>query len=132
MERMDLRLRSEAPQHVGIPGADLELDLALGEEIRVEISTKFRTHLIAEELTDAGFGVEAAARQFGLDFIDLATEHYLLVCHKDSLDQGNMKQLLALMRAPEFLAEIERLPGYAPDRCGEVCTFAQLLASDRA
>ena len=58
MERMDLRLRSEAPQHVRIPGADLELDLALGEEIRVEISTKFRTHLIAEELTEAGFGVE--------------------------------------------------------------------------
>ncbi|MBM7335234.1 MAG: substrate-binding domain-containing protein [Alcanivorax sp.] len=87
---------------------------------------------VAAGMADAGFGVEAAARQFGLDFIDLATEHYLLVCHKDSLDQGNMKQLLALMRAPEFLAEIERLPGYAPDRCGEVCTFAQLLASDRA
>ena len=58
MERMDLRLRSEAPQHVRIPGAGLELDLALGEEIRVEISTKFRMPLVAEELADAGFAVE--------------------------------------------------------------------------
>jgi len=38
MERMDLRLRSEVPQTVTIPGADVVLDLAVGEEIRVEIS----------------------------------------------------------------------------------------------
>lgn len=58
MERMDLRLRAEAPQTVRVPGADLVLDLGLGEEIRVEISTKFRTHLVAEELAEAGFEVE--------------------------------------------------------------------------
>ncbi|WP_338056453.1 substrate-binding domain-containing protein [Salinicola peritrichatus] len=86
---------------------------------------------VAAGMADAGFGVEAAARQFGLDFIDLATEHYLLICHKDRLDQRNMKQLLELMKAPVFLEQIDKLPGYAPDRCGEVCTFAQLLASDR-
>jgi len=57
MERMDLRLRSETPQRVTIPGADLVLDLAVGEEIRVEISTKFRVSKIAAELEQAGFGV---------------------------------------------------------------------------
>ena len=41
-ERMDLRLRADMPQHVTIPGAGLTFDLAHGEEIRVEISTKFR------------------------------------------------------------------------------------------
>lgn len=86
---------------------------------------------IAAGMADAGFGVEASARQFGLDFINLAREHYLLICHEDKLKQGNMRQLLDLMRAPEFLSEIDKLPGYAPDRCGEICTFAQLLASDR-
>jgi L-histidine N-alpha-methyltransferase len=55
LERMDLRLRSEMPQHVRLPGADLEVDLASGEEIRVEISTKFRVEGIREELTAAGF-----------------------------------------------------------------------------
>ncbi len=57
MERMDLRLRSETPQRVTIPGADLVLDLAVGEEIRVEISTKFRISSVAAELEQAGLGV---------------------------------------------------------------------------
>lgn len=57
MERMDLRLRSEVPQRVTIPGAELVLDLAVGEEIRVEISTKFRISQIAAELEAAGLVV---------------------------------------------------------------------------
>lgn len=57
MERMDLRLRAEMPQRVTIPGAGLTLDLASGEEIRVEISTKFRLDLLAEELGAAGLTV---------------------------------------------------------------------------
>jgi L-histidine N-alpha-methyltransferase len=61
LERMDLRLRSEMPQRVRIPGAGLVLDLASGEEIRVEISTKFRPQGIADELSAAGFEV---ARQW--------------------------------------------------------------------
>ncbi len=58
MERMDLRLRAEMPQHVSIPGAGISIDLASGEEIRVEISTKFRLGGIAAELGAAGFDVD--------------------------------------------------------------------------
>ncbi|MDW5377003.1 substrate-binding domain-containing protein [Halomonas sp. HP20-15] len=86
---------------------------------------------VAAGMADAGFGVEAAAAQFGLDFLNLATEHYLLVCHEERLHQHNIRQLLSLMASPEFLAEIDKLPGYTPDHCGETCTFAELLASDR-
>lgn len=57
LERMDLRLRAQLPQRVSIPGAELELELEPGEEIRVEISTKFRTEQIGAELRAAGFGV---------------------------------------------------------------------------
>jgi L-histidine Nalpha-methyltransferase len=57
MERMDLRLRSEVPQRVTIPGADLVVELAAGEEIRVEISTKFRISGIRAELENAGLDV---------------------------------------------------------------------------
>lgn len=57
MERMDLRLRAEVPQRVSIPGADVVLDLAMGEEIRIEISTKFRVSRIAAELEAAGLDV---------------------------------------------------------------------------
>lgn len=55
MERMDLRLRAEVPQRVTVPGADLAFDLAAGEELRVEISTKFRPEGLREELAAAGF-----------------------------------------------------------------------------
>jgi L-histidine N-alpha-methyltransferase len=75
MERMDLRLRSETPQRVTIPGADLVLDLAVGEEIRVEISTKFRVSKIAAELEQAGFGVTRVWTDAPADFaLTLATK----------------------------------------------------------
>ncbi|WP_183100315.1 L-histidine N(alpha)-methyltransferase [Nocardioides pelophilus] len=57
MQRMDLRLRAEMPQHVTLPGADLELDLASGEEIRVEISTKFTEERLRAELGAAGLEI---------------------------------------------------------------------------
>ncbi|HEX2893556.1 MAG TPA: L-histidine N(alpha)-methyltransferase [Marmoricola sp.] len=68
MERMDLRVRSEMPQRVTIPGADLTLDLASGEEIRVEISTKFRVSKIAAELEAAGLGVSRVWTDDAVDF----------------------------------------------------------------
>lgn len=58
MERMDMRLRSEVPQQVTIPGANTILHLASGEEIRIEISTKFRPAGLRDELAAAGFQVE--------------------------------------------------------------------------
>lgn len=57
MERMDLRLRADMPQHVTIPGADLTLDLASGEEIRVEISTKFTEEKLRAELGAVGLDI---------------------------------------------------------------------------
>jgi L-histidine N-alpha-methyltransferase len=75
MERMDLRLRAEMPQQVTIPGADLVLDLASGEEIRVEISTKFRVSKVAAELEAAGFGITRVWTDDAGDFaLTLATK----------------------------------------------------------
>lgn len=68
MERMDLRLRSEMPQRVRIPGAELEIDLGAGEEIRVEISSKFRPEGIRTELAQAGFDVTGQYTDAGNDF----------------------------------------------------------------
>ncbi len=54
-ERVDMRLRASMPQRVRIDGLDLEVDLGEGEELRVEISTKFRPSRLAVELEEAGF-----------------------------------------------------------------------------
>jgi L-histidine N-alpha-methyltransferase len=75
MERMDLRLRSETPQRVTIPGAELVLDLAMGDEIRIEISSKFRVSRIAAELETAGFAVSRVWTDPDGDFaLTLATK----------------------------------------------------------
>ncbi len=57
MQRVDMRLRAEEPQVVTVPGADLVVELATGEELCVEISTKFRRDGIRAELAEAGFAV---------------------------------------------------------------------------
>ncbi|MCP3987769.1 MAG: L-histidine N(alpha)-methyltransferase [Actinomycetia bacterium] len=53
-ERVDMRLRATMPQRVRIDGLDLDVDLGEGEELRVEISTKFRPGRLAVELEEAG------------------------------------------------------------------------------
>ncbi len=69
-ERMDLRLRVNGDQSVRVPTAEVELELRDGEEIRVEISTKFRVPAITGEVSDAGFRVRQLwtdrAGDFGL------------------------------------------------------------------
>lgn len=75
---------------------------------------------VAADMADAGFGVEAAARQFGLDFVPLAEEHYVLVCHHRTLEQEAMIRLMTAIRSEAFLQAVARLPGYRPTDCGQV------------
>ena len=56
---IEMRLRVRRDQHVRIAGAGIELDLAAGEAIRTEISTKFTPERIREELERAGLAFEA-------------------------------------------------------------------------
>jgi molybdate-binding protein len=82
---------------------------------------------VASGMADVGFGVEAAARMFGLAFIPMAREHYCLLCHQDSLALPAMGALLGVLQNPEFQARIAQLPGYALSRPGEVLPLAQAL-----
>ena len=82
---------------------------------------------VAAGMADVGFGVEAAAHQFGLAFLPLATEHYLLVCRRKSLDDPSVIRLLEMIRSENFRAAVSELPGYSPDRCGEVCSVEELF-----
>ena len=57
-EWIEMRLRARWPMRVTIPGLDLVLDFAAGEEVRTEISAKFRRGGVERELSDAGFEVD--------------------------------------------------------------------------
>ncbi len=85
---------------------------------------------VASGMADAGFGVQAAADQFGLNFIELASEHYLLLYRKDHLPAETLMPLLNLMRSPAFIERIHAVAGYTPDNPGDLTTFAQLITED--
>lgn len=83
---------------------------------------------VASGMADAGFAVQAAAEQFGLNFIEFAREHYLLLFRKDRLSADVLMPLLNLIRSQAFIDRINDVPGYAPDNPGDFTTFEQLIA----
>ncbi|OXY87981.1 L-histidine N(alpha)-methyltransferase [Streptomyces diastatochromogenes] len=53
-EWIEMRLRSRTAQTVKVPALDLAVDFAAGEELRTEVSAKFRRDGVAAELDAAG------------------------------------------------------------------------------
>ncbi|MDQ0936543.1 L-histidine N(alpha)-methyltransferase [Streptomyces turgidiscabies] len=53
-EWIEMRLRSLAEQTVKVPALDLAVDFAAGEEMRTEVSAKFRKEGVGAELSTAG------------------------------------------------------------------------------
>jgi putative molybdopterin biosynthesis protein len=78
------------------------------------------THLavaaaVAAGRVDAGLGVLAAARAFGLDFVPVAHEPFDLVM---APDEPAVAPLLALLDDAEFKRQVEALGGYSTAETG--------------
>ena len=82
---------------------------------------------VASGMADVSFGVEAAARQFGLDFIRLLTEDYVFVCRQTFLDTEPMRRVLDIMKGAEFQNAVAALPGYEATDTGAVYTVKEFL-----
>ena len=82
---------------------------------------------VASGKADAGMGIEAAARQFDLDFVPLAGERYFLIIHQQNLLQPAVKQLISAMQSSEFKNVIARLPGYDASRAGEITSIKKVF-----
>src|SRR5579863_2625770 len=82
---------------------------------------------VASDMADVSFGVEAAARQFDLDFVRLVTEDYFFVCRKQLLESESIKRVLAIMRSEEFQTAVSRLPGYRCKDAGVVKTVREVF-----
>jgi putative molybdopterin biosynthesis protein len=81
------------------------------------------THLavaaaIAAGRVDAGLGVLAAARAFGLDFVPITREPYDLVLDAASLEDPVLAPLWRLLAEPRFRTAVEALGGYGTEEMG--------------
>lgn len=82
---------------------------------------------VASGMADAGMGVELPARQFGLDFIPLQLERYMLLCEASRIDTPAVQHMLSLLQSPAYLHAISQLPGYATDHPGRVQPLHECL-----
>ena len=80
---------------------------------------------VASGMADVTFGVEAAARQFELDFVRLVTEDYFFVCRKQLLELEPVKRVLSIMRGEEFQTAVSQLPGYRTSDAGLIKTVKE-------
>ena len=90
------------------------------------------THLavaaaIAADAADVGFGIEAAAQRYALDFVPLATERYYLVCLKETLELPAVSALRAHLASEMWHGAMAHLPGYVPDQPGSVLSLTRVL-----
>ncbi len=88
--------------------------------------------MIASGMADAGFGIEAAARQHGLDFVRLARERYYLAAHQDAAGSSALALLCTLLRGRKFKTRVAQLPGYDATLCGVPATLDEVLRSSHA
>jgi len=75
---------------------------------------------IAAGMADIGFGVGHAAKQFGLDFVHLASENYVFVVDKNTLDEKARQLFIEHLQSIETQRSVRRLFGYHPIKCGEI------------
>ena len=83
---------------------------------------------VASGMADVSFGVEAAARQFDLDFVRVVTEDYIFLCHRRSLENESVQRILAVMRSEAFAAAIAALPGYSVTDPGSVRSVDEIFS----
>lgn len=81
--------------------------------------------MIASGAADAGFGLQAAAARFGLDFIPVLEERYILAFNR-SLGREVVQSFRDLLGSPEFLDHMARLEGYDLAGTGEEILLREL------
>ena len=83
-----------------------------------------RTHTgvaqaILQGKADVGLGIQAAASQFGLDFIPLFQERYDLVIPREQVESQRLQPLLNHLQSGEFRRAMDGLGGYDTAHTGD-------------
>jgi len=86
---------------------------------------------IASGMADIGFGLETAARRFGLDFVPVLRERYFFACDAGAIERPALRLALSLMRSADFRAVVDALPGYDGRIAGTVVPVQHAFGRSR-
>jgi putative molybdopterin biosynthesis protein len=81
---------------------------------------------VASGGADAGFGLRAAAAEYGLAFVPLVRERYFLAALAKEITKSPLARLIEVLKAAEFARVVRRLPGYHAAGAGSVIDVAAL------
>ncbi|MGA8708972.1 MAG: substrate-binding domain-containing protein [Steroidobacteraceae bacterium] len=110
-------------QEHGLDAAELPGYAGHIEETHVAVAL-----CVASGTADAGVGIEAAAREFGLHFAPLVEENYFLACLSENLHQPAIQRLRSALAAGGWSDILAQLPGYRPALDpGEVLVMTEAL-----
>ena len=109
-----------------LAGAGIDTSRVQGYE-HAEPSHTAVAQSVASGQSDAGLGIEAAARARGLDFVPLVEEDYHLVCLKSALDEAPVLALRQILASGAWQHTLRALPGYRPSHSGMVRSLSRVL-----
>jgi putative molybdopterin biosynthesis protein len=97
--------------------------LGIGQDAISGYAREEHTHLavaaaVAAGRADAGLGILAAARAFGLDFVPVTSEPYDLVVRAEAVDSPLLAPLWELLATAKFGAAVQALGGYSTAEMG--------------
>lgn len=115
----DLAGRTLVPRQAGAASQTLLLQLlaeaGVGERVQyaAPVRTENETALaVAQGKADAAFGLQAAARQHGLDFMPLMRERFDLLVGRRAWFEPPMQRLIVFCRSAPFARRAEEFGGY--------------------
>jgi molybdate transport repressor ModE-like protein len=83
---------------------------------------------VASGGADAGFGLRAAAAEYGLAFVALVRERYFFAVRARDAHKAPVTRLIDALASRAFARRVRRLPGYRMDAAGSIAGIAALTA----
>ncbi len=88
---------------------------------------------ISSGMADASFGVEHAARQYGLDFIPVINERYFLICDRKFVEAPALRRIRDILASKQYRADAGALAGIDVTQAGTLLgieeAFPELVPS---
>ena len=110
----------------GIEGSALE---GFGNE---EFTHPAVAATVASGGADVGFGLRAAAAEYGLGFVPLVRERYFLAIRAKDAGKPPFVRLIEVLKSAALARRVRRLPGYHPAAAGSLSGIEVLARAAKA